>query len=414
MSVSLRELYERARDYRLKLVAGKGALDAPVSWIHMVESTEIADFLEGGEIVFTTGIGIVSDEGLLDLVRALAEHDVSGVVLNTGPYIEKVPKAVADFCDSVPLALFSVPWDVHMVQIMRLFAQEITRSDQGDMELAAALRNAIACPDQEEYYLAQMERNGFSRDWRYCVAVLSVRADPPSGAGARRTGAAPAGSAGSAALAPKVSDERLEEIRRVVEASVTFHHWRVATLVYDHRLALVFARSEEDQVKQQASELLKVVCGNLGAGEHVFTGVGKITRSARCIGKSHIQALRLERLQRLRGNEATLSFYDEAGIMKLLLAIDDREMLESYRDDTVGVLILHDQLNGSDYVRVLDCYLKHSGSIRDAAEDLYVHRNTVNYKIRRIEEMLGCNLSDFATRERMDIGLRAEEVLHTL
>ena len=39
-------------------------------------------------------------------------------------------------------------------------------------------------------------------------------------------------------------------------------------------------------------------------------------------------------------------------------------------------------------------YLKNDCSIRKTAEELYVHRNTINYQINRIKKIMG---RDFAT-----------------
>lgn len=58
MSVVLKEAIRQAGCADIKLVAGKNGLTNAVEWVHMVDTTEIADFLSGGEIAFTTGIGV--------------------------------------------------------------------------------------------------------------------------------------------------------------------------------------------------------------------------------------------------------------------------------------------------------------------------------------------------------------------
>lgn len=46
MTVRLKELVEQAADKDMVLVAGKGGLERPVRWVHMVENEEIAGFLK--------------------------------------------------------------------------------------------------------------------------------------------------------------------------------------------------------------------------------------------------------------------------------------------------------------------------------------------------------------------------------
>ena len=50
MSVVLKEAIRQAGCADIKLVAGKNGLTNAVEWVHMVDTTEIADFLSGGEI----------------------------------------------------------------------------------------------------------------------------------------------------------------------------------------------------------------------------------------------------------------------------------------------------------------------------------------------------------------------------
>ena len=42
---------------------------------------------------------------------------------------------------------------------------------------------------------------------------------------------------------------------------------------------------------------------------------------------------------------------------------------------------------------------------------MFVHRNTVSYKLNKIEDILGVSLSDFRTREFLSVGLLVREIL---
>lgn len=66
-----------------------------------------------------------------------------------------------------------------------------------------------------------------------------------------------------------------------------------------------------------------------------------------------------------------------------------------------SVVAIHrfDAANGTDYLEVLERYLRCSGSIARTAEELYVHRNTVNNKLLRIRQMLELDLEDGSVRQ---------------
>ena len=49
--------------------------------------------------------------------------------------------------------------------------------------------------------------------------------------------------------------------------------------------------------------------------------------------------------------------------------------------------------------------MKHNGSVQDTAEELFVHRNTVNYKIKKIEALLNVDITKLSVRNDLALGL---------
>lgn len=390
MTVRLKELVEQAADKNMVLAAGKNGLDKPVRWVHMVENEEIAGFLEGQEIAFTTGIGLETQEDLYPLVKSAYASGATGVVVNIGPFIHQISPETIRFCDEHDFPLFKVPWSVHMAQIMHSFSLAITMSEKHSMELAAALENAIFHPDREEMYLEYLEQSGFGKDWNYCVAVFSACADAEHGGH---------------------DAELIAKYSREAESLITANQWRVALVRIEDRLVLVFARYTAEQVELMVREIIAAIRRRGVILERTYIGVGKVTKSARCIGKSYNQALKLERLQHLRGRVGEVALYDNSGIDKLLLAVSDRAILEDYYQDSIGPLVEYDRVNGTDLTETLHAYFQFSGSVKETAVSMFVHRNTVSYKLNKIEDILGVSLSDFRTREFLSVGLQGREIL---
>lgn len=70
---------------------------------------------------------------------------------------------------------------------------------------------------------------------------------------------------------------------------------------------------------------------------------------------------------------------------KLLLSVGDPEILRDYYNHTVGPLVEYDKVNNGDLTETLRNYLMFSGSIKETSERMYVHRNTVSYKLGKIQ-----------------------------
>lgn len=65
----------------------------------------------------------------------------------------------------------------------------------------------------------------------------------------------------------------------------------------------------------------------------------------------------------------------------MLLTLTDKDAVLEYIKDTVLPLYDYDKMNHTDLVKVLRCYLENDCSVKETAQELIVHRNTVNYKI---------------------------------
>ena len=90
MGVILEELIKQIDSTKIKNIAGSKGLTNLVEWAHMVDNVEIASFLTGGEVAFTTGIGIKEDMTPLDLATAV--HKQGAAVMDICSYVEKDAK----------------------------------------------------------------------------------------------------------------------------------------------------------------------------------------------------------------------------------------------------------------------------------------------------------------------------------
>lgn len=94
---------------------------------------------------------------------------------------------------------------------------------------------------------------------------------------------------------------------------------------------------------------------------------------------------------------------------QVLLAAAPDELRASYRERVLSELVDYDRAHRSELVRTLRAYLEHAGSWSRCAAQLHVHVNTLRYRIRRIEEITGRDLSDFGARVDFWLALELSE-----
>jgi len=100
------------------------------------------------------------------------------------------------------------------------------------------------------------------------------------------------------------------------------------------------------------------------------------------------------RLAALRGGTAvSVVTSDEVASHELLLATVPASVLRSFRERMLGPLLAYDDRHRAELLPTLREFLACSGSWNACAAKMYVHVNTVRYRIRRIEELTGRDLS---------------------
>jgi len=149
----------------------------------------------------------------------------------------------------------------------------------------------------------------------------------------------------------------------------------------------------------------------IGARDSVVIGVGGPSGTIRDLAQARREADRALQVLRRRGESHGVVHYEDVYLESLLIRLVDTAVEEC--DGLRGPLQRiheHDQEQGKDYIATLSCFLDVGGDIQAAADRLFVHTNTVRYRVRRIEQMSGLDLADPMTRLSALIQLRAAEL----
>ncbi|ADY55677.1 transcriptional regulator, PucR family [Syntrophobotulus glycolicus DSM 8271] len=368
MAATLKNLCKYAREnYGMNLICGESNMNNLVNWVHMLEDPETAGFLHGQELIFSTGIGHRNTEWLLEFAKGLVEHQASGLVLNIGPYIESVPEDLIRFCREVRFPLFTIPWKTRIVDITNDFCRKIIKSEENEVTVASAFRNAIFFPEQGAEYRPVLERREFDLETDFCVLAISIRG---------------------------ISNEDYPEYDKIVRLKFTRifvnHSDRFNIFRQDKNLIAVLQNFDPDFIEKAVDTLHEELkygypdCKiNIGIS---FNGQG-ITSLAR----NYKRATALARIAE-KQDKVKLS-YQNIGLYQLLIEVEDPKALRKFYEDTLGKLESYDLKYKTDYVATLKNYLDNNASVQEVAKETFVHRNTINYKIKKIKELLQSELN---------------------
>ncbi len=142
----------------------------------------------------------------------------------------------------------------------------------------------------------------------------------------------------------------------------------------------------------------------------VSIGLGQVARDVNAWRSSYrdaVQAMELaERLQ----TDIPL-FIGDLGVYQLILNLSDRERLSDFCENTLGLLTEYDLRQNADLIKTLEAFFNCHGNLSQTAESLIVHRNTLLYRMNRINEIAGIDLSRPETRLALHLALTIRRLL---
>jgi len=382
VSLALNEILHLPGLQEMTVRAGARNLQRRVRWPYVAENEGIAEWVMGGELVFVTGINHPRGEAnLLSLVEDGEAVGIAGMVILTGgTFIQTIPPAVITRAEQLGLPLIEQPYALKMVIVTHLIGTALVQMNQvrrsrndilgqllsGDYPSLAIARQRAAhlelALDEPRRVVALrllhveqlFERHGLAQGERLWQATRQALAD------------------------------QLEAWCRERPGTVT------AQLPGDLQVLLLADAADLPLTLAALHRQLAAVVGELT----LYMGLSRLAADCAHYRQALSEARQaLEVAQQLHPANGFCDF-GELGVLRLLQGIFDRSLIDDFVAQTLGPLIAPARKQPHVLVHTLDALLKENGNGLKAAQRLGLHRNTINQRIQRIEQLSGQSLDD--------------------
>ncbi len=365
MGLTIEDMLVVSRDrYRMEMIAGKNGWSNSISWILLIEDSMVLEYFKGRDLAVTTGLGFNSEEKLQELVEKLVATHASGLIINTGPYISEIPRAVVRYCDENDFPLLTIPWDIQLYDMIKDLSIRVLLQSATDEQISNALIHAIEDPQTMGLYEKDL-LPFFDLDGSFQIVLISN---------------------GELDIMDTVERRRLSYRLQIYLENITHNaHF----FYYDSCFTLVVNDIEGEQLREIMDGFVRRVNRKMPSS-HVSVGVGSVVRDVTNLQAGYRRArAALEQALRTGGD---ILYFDEMGIYRLFGMVTDQRLLKEMGEETLRPLIEHDRKHGAAYVETLRRYLESNGSVQAVAESMFTHRNTVIYRVNNIKKLLGCGL----------------------
>lgn len=352
--------------YKLTLLAGEKGCDNGMAWIHLVEDETILQRLYGKDLIITTGLGFQEEEKLFSLVQKLQEIHSVGLIVNTGYYIHEIPPYIIEYCEQNNFPLLTCPWEVSINELIKDLSYRIIRAEREDKQINQTFIDTLINPRIIEETRSQLTSE-FDVESTFQVVIVRVKSIDDLGMLERR------------------------HIRATIELCFEKLNGNYAFFWFDGNYVLILNGVEQKFVEELVEDTSKRLKKRLLYPTHI--GIGSCLKDVRNMIQSYKRALAACDMATCF-NDAYVSF-DEMGILQLLFSIEDREILRQMERKYLGPLQEYDCKHNSDLEETLHNYLLFDCNLKAMSENLFLHRNTINYRMNKIKEITKCQFYTF-------------------
>ncbi|TFE01672.1 helix-turn-helix domain-containing protein [Jeotgalibacillus salarius] len=164
--------------------------------------------------------------------------------------------------------------------------------------------------------------------------------------------------------------------------------------ILDQNLDVIFMFTYPEYIEEaSAYERIRILFAQLveevrqAAGLSVLIGIGRTVNQLEEVKVSANDASKCVDYLLTKNKNSSLLAYFELGFQRLFLKTEVRE-LEAYVEDTIGKLKEFDNAHNGSLMITLSVYLELNQNMRQTAEALFIHVNTVKYRLKCIKEVL--------------------------
>jgi DNA-binding PucR family transcriptional regulator len=169
--------------------------------------------------------------------------------------------------------------------------------------------------------------------------------------------------------------------------------------------------AEEDIAARTAEAMLAELQESL-PGHSFAVGRSRVAADPLLLDRAGNEALLAANVAEGDPEQPILAF-EETGAYRLLLPAmsEDPAELQRFYAETVEPLVAYDEQYATDLVQTVEAFLDADGNVAGTAAKLFTHRHTIRYRLERVRDLSGLDVSSTDGREKLSLGLKAMRVL---
>ncbi|MEG1285070.1 MAG: PucR family transcriptional regulator ligand-binding domain-containing protein [Romboutsia sp.] len=354
----------------IKLVAGESDIYKTISWPYICQTLDFSEWVNGGEIMFLTGMGMdLNDKKIIELIYRCSKKGISGlVILTNSEYIKNISSNIKDVANKVGLPLFDMPWNIKLIDVNKEIASYIMQVKSNYNEEKEILSELLLSQDLDKQKIKNLINNSkLSLDKNVFVVNFSLIKDTNT---------------------EKIS---IEYLMNMVKSMISKYDLNSILGIYGNYITCVIEVNNKVDFTIQKSILVSIH-KQLSKYANISLSIGSICENIFSIRQSYNDAKNSFKLYESNGWDLEIIDYDNLGFYKILFEVNNYEKLRNYCYSILGKVIESDK--NANLLKTLRCYLENNCNLLNTSREMFIHRNTLIYRLDKIKTKLNSNLEN--------------------
>ncbi|WP_057557588.1 PucR family transcriptional regulator [Paraclostridium sordellii] len=378
MAICCRDLFQLKNFSKAKLLAGEKGLNREISWPYVRTTESISQWLYGEELIFVIYTDIrTDDDSFLLLIEECIEKKLSGiVVLIDEKDIESIPKNVIDKANEEDFPIIVMPWNIKLIDITQEILFKLEQKQEEKKNAKRFLESIIFSQDhlQEDIHALAEFYNIKLRPFHY-VCIFKIKT-------------------------PSNASYDLEQINKHIihslEEAINTENQTLIPMEYANNLMfLIFTNDyNEGEKSVEAVEAVFNLVNSRYAEVENSLSFSRIRELNSDIKISYKEAFKALSMIDIYNRDSKIIKYKELGIIRWLVELSDIKEIQRYCYENLGPILEYDKKHGMDLMGTLKCYFQNNRHLLKTSQELFIHRNTLLYRLSTIKELLKIDLDD--------------------
>ena len=392
MTLTVLEATKLSSFENFKLIAGHRGLDREILKVGILDWEFEAivkgehmdsDFIRGEFVLSNLMYAKDHPEYILDLMRHLVQNGISGLAVKD-IYFQELPPEALRYADenSFPVFIFHTTFVEDVITQINEWVKSINDYEALESKVDLLVKMHLNKAVVREVAL---EINSSFRETFFALYFREKR---------------------------YVSEDRVIAAIQGIKKSKILS---TADAVLKYRsgilLILTFDKLEPEAYRKKVTYLLQAV--GLPPGEYT-AGVGNLHAGSRTglseLGLGVSESLFAERTAEVTGQP--LCHFSETGIYGVLLPTQGEIWLHNFYGGVIAPIRSHDEKFNTELLETAIAFVEQDGDVQKTADVLFVHKNTIRYRINKIKELLGMEERELGFLEQLSVAVKLHKIYH--